>query len=262
MGRPCLFVSHLLDQRIHCPARDFTCCRRDWHCRLCCSRAAQPRDTRQRCSRAATHGRRGGSHPQGRCEAALHVLFTGCSVNCSGLARSLAMGIHHMVGAGSQHRPPVCACLPAPPGLLVWCDPVQTEIIPSLPHASFNPMQVYSFGVTLFEIMERRRPFSGMDGFQIQTQVCPLAHPTSCWAQAQVAAAAAKQQQQGGSIIQPARQPAAAAAARRLLHLTRNHIAAHAVVPGPPIHAAASAGRTGRAGAAGPSHHGHSGGEC
>ncbi|PRW39298.1 Mitogen-activated kinase kinase kinase dlk-1 [Chlorella sorokiniana] len=29
---------------------------------------------------------------------------------------------------------------------------------------------VYSFGVTLFEIMERRRPFAGMDGFQIQTQ--------------------------------------------------------------------------------------------
>lgn len=34
-----------------------------------------------------------------------------------------------------------------------------------------SPQQVYSFGVTLFEIMERRRPFAGMDGFQIQTQV-------------------------------------------------------------------------------------------
>lgn len=32
------------------------------------------------------------------------------------------------------------------------------------------PPQVYSFGVTLFEVMERRRPFAGMDGFQIQTQ--------------------------------------------------------------------------------------------
>ncbi|KAI3431344.1 hypothetical protein D9Q98_004402 [Chlorella vulgaris] len=29
---------------------------------------------------------------------------------------------------------------------------------------------VYSFGVTLWEIMERKRPFAGMDGFQIQTQ--------------------------------------------------------------------------------------------
>lgn len=32
-------------------------------------------------------------------------------------------------------------------------------------------VQVYSFGVTLWEIMERKRPFAGMDGFQIQTQV-------------------------------------------------------------------------------------------
>ncbi|KAL4440482.1 hypothetical protein ABPG75_003483 [Micractinium tetrahymenae] len=29
---------------------------------------------------------------------------------------------------------------------------------------------VYAFGVTLYEILERKRPFAGMDGFQIQTQ--------------------------------------------------------------------------------------------
>lgn len=29
---------------------------------------------------------------------------------------------------------------------------------------------VYAFGVTLWEILERKRPFGGMDGFQIQTQ--------------------------------------------------------------------------------------------
>ena len=31
--------------------------------------------------------------------------------------------------------------------------------------------QVYAFGVTLWELMERRRPYAGLDGFQIQTQV-------------------------------------------------------------------------------------------
>lgn len=40
--------------------------------------------------------------------------------------------------------------------------------------------QVYSFGVTLWEIMERKRPFGGMDGFQIQTQVCSLLPFSSC----------------------------------------------------------------------------------
>ena len=30
--------------------------------------------------------------------------------------------------------------------------------------------QVYSFGVTLWEILEKRRPFDGLEGFQIQAQ--------------------------------------------------------------------------------------------
>jgi serine/threonine protein kinase len=29
---------------------------------------------------------------------------------------------------------------------------------------------VYSFGVTVWEVMERKRPYAGMDGFQVQTQ--------------------------------------------------------------------------------------------
>lgn len=34
--------------------------------------------------------------------------------------------------------------------------------------------QVFAFGVTLYEILERKRPFAGMDGFQIQTQASQL----------------------------------------------------------------------------------------
>ena len=31
-------------------------------------------------------------------------------------------------------------------------------------------LQVYSFGVTLWEILEKKRPFDGLEGFQIQAQ--------------------------------------------------------------------------------------------
>ena len=41
-------------------------------------------------------------------------------------------------------------------------------------HAYVSTLQVYSFGVTLWELMERKRPFAGYDGFQIQTQVGAL----------------------------------------------------------------------------------------
>lgn len=31
-------------------------------------------------------------------------------------------------------------------------------------------MQVYSFGVTLWEVLEKKRPYGDMEGFQIQAQ--------------------------------------------------------------------------------------------
>jgi hypothetical protein len=57
----------------------------------------------------------------------------------------------------------------------VLCGRAATGAVTAGLPALFPPLtccvQVYSFGVTLWEIMERKRPFAGMDGFQIQTQV-------------------------------------------------------------------------------------------
>ncbi len=53
-----------------------------------------------------------------------------------------------------------------------------TTLVALHPRQVSNPPcispQVFSFGVTLYEILERKRPFAGMDGFQIQTQAGPL----------------------------------------------------------------------------------------
>ncbi|GAB4814115.1 hypothetical protein N2152v2_001161 [Parachlorella kessleri] len=61
-------------------------------------------------------------------------------------------------------------------GTAAYCAP---EVLnPDSPHsleAAANPeimlaADVWSFGVSLWELLERKRPYSGMDGFQVQTQ--------------------------------------------------------------------------------------------
>ena len=76
---------------------------------------------------------------------------------------------------GTGKAPLLRTLTPGVIGTAAYCAP---ELLhPETPKASeeFNEERllkadVYSFGVMLWELLERKRPYSGMDGFEIQTQ--------------------------------------------------------------------------------------------
>lgn len=85
-----------------------------------------------------------------------------------GMARYAVSGSGNQIGeAHGLHR----TLTPGVIGTAAYCAPeLLSGEVQQVSSSAMLKADVYSFGVILWELLERRRPFEDMDGFQIQTQ--------------------------------------------------------------------------------------------